>query len=196
MMQGFPVKHDQAFVYATEFIIPADYKDKIINVRFEGVYSYARVWVNGIYIRDHSGGFTAWECDITSAVEPGKKATMMLEVIDKADEISYASGYAKHQIGGILRNVNLIASPENSPVLVNISTDFDNKYKDATLIVAGVIREAEEDCKLMLELYNSDEQKVELNSSEISVKGKEFIIENMVPEPAKMGSRAPQFIPA
>lgn len=191
MMQGFAIKHDQAFVYATDFFIPADYKEKIINVRFEGVYSYARVWVNGIYIRDHSGGFTAWECDITSAVEPGKTAKMMIEVIDKADEISYASGYAKHQIGGILRNVNLIASPGNSPVLVNISTDFDKNYKDATLVVEGKIRKAEDDCKLMLELYNSAKQKLELNSSEISVDDKEFIIRNLLIEPQKWEAEHP-----
>src|ERR1035437_5868575 len=111
MMQGFPIKHDQPFVYKKKFTVPEDFKGKVIKLRFEGVYSYARIWVNSKYIRDHSGGFTVWECDITPVVVPGKKAILTVEVTDKADEISYASGYAKHPIGAILRNVSLLAVP-------------------------------------------------------------------------------------
>ncbi|MDP2844403.1 MAG: hypothetical protein Q8O06_12305, partial [Acetobacterium sp.] len=132
MMQGFSIKHDIPFVYAKELFIPADYADKIVILRFEGVYSYARVWINGAYIRDHSGGFTAWDCDITSVVTPGKSALLMIEVTDKADEISYASGYAKHQIGGILRNVSLLALPAGYPEQLVITTDLDDKYSNAT----------------------------------------------------------------
>ena len=51
MMQGFPVRHDKPFVYKRMIDIPSDYKGKYIALRFEGVYSYARVWVNGNFIR-------------------------------------------------------------------------------------------------------------------------------------------------
>ena len=78
MMQGFLIKHDQPFVYKKEFSVPADFKGKVIKLRFGGVYSYARVWVNGKYIREHSGGFTPWECDISSFVVAGKKAHISL----------------------------------------------------------------------------------------------------------------------
>ena len=60
MMQGYAIKHDQPFTYKKDICIPADYKGKIVKIRFEGVYSYARVWINGKYICDHSGGFTSW----------------------------------------------------------------------------------------------------------------------------------------
>lgn len=70
MMQGYAVKHDQPFTYKKDISIPADYKGKIVKIRFEGVYSYARVWINEKYICDHSGGFTSWECDITPEVIP------------------------------------------------------------------------------------------------------------------------------
>ncbi len=91
---------------------------------FDGVYSYARVWINGNYVRDHSGGFTRWECDITQYATPGESAMLTVEVTDKADEISYASGYAKHQIGGILRDVNLIALPSNYLHDITINTSY------------------------------------------------------------------------
>lgn len=191
MMQGFPIKHDQPFVYFTEFEIPADYKGKIIKLRFGGVYSYARVWVNGKYIRDHSGGFTAWECDITEAVGTGQKAQLLVEVTDKSDEISYASGYAKHQIGGILRYVSLMALPENYPVHLSITTDFDKEYKNALLIVEGQTLIEGKGYSVSLELSDSTRRKVELKSSEHLLQGKEFRIENQVAEPDKWDAEHP-----
>ena len=44
-MQGFAIKHDQAYIYKQQFEIPADFKSKQIQLNFYGVYSYARVWV-------------------------------------------------------------------------------------------------------------------------------------------------------
>ena len=111
-MQGFPIKHDLAYAYKTSFEIPGDYAGKQIQLNFYGVYSYARVWVNGQFIREHYGGFTKWSCNITDVVKPGETAILTLELTDRSDEISYGSGYAKHQIGGILRGVNLLAMPK------------------------------------------------------------------------------------
>jgi beta-galactosidase len=132
-MQGFAIRHNTPVAYKRSAWIPQDWAGRRIKIRFEGVYSYARVWVNGVYIRDHSGGFTPWECDITGVVKPGNSAVMTVEVTDKDNEISYASGYAKHQIGGILRNVSLIALPNNFPESIAINTSFDSRYSDAEL---------------------------------------------------------------
>ena len=55
-MQGISIKHDIPFVYKKNIDIPEDFRGKRIEIQFDGVYSYARVWVNGKYIRDHSGG--------------------------------------------------------------------------------------------------------------------------------------------
>jgi beta-galactosidase len=191
MMQGIPIKHDQPFVYSHEINIPSDFEGKLIKIRFEGVYSYAKVWVNGNFIRDHSGGFTAWECDITSSVKPGEKANLIVEVTDRADEISYASGYAKHQIGGILRNVSLMALPENYPEFINVTTDLDDKYKDVTLKVTGVCTKLSENCKVALDLFDADEKKVKLNESHTVVTGNEFEISNLLVNPLKWDPEHP-----
>jgi beta-galactosidase len=191
MMQGIPVKHDEPFLYKRDFVIPADFSGKIIIVRFEGVYSYTRVWVNGKFIRDHSGGFTPWDCDITSAAEPGQKAVIEVEVTDRADEISYASGYAKHQIGGILRNVTLAALPENYPVKVAITTDFDNQYRDAVLTVRGSTRNAGKDYRLAMELFDPGNRKIDLKTPSGSFMESEFTISNSIVNPVKWDSEHP-----
>ncbi|MEA3477621.1 MAG: hypothetical protein U9R60_05545 [Bacteroidota bacterium] len=110
-MQGFAIKHDQPYVYKTRFDVPADYKGKQILLNFYGVYSYARVWINGDFVREHYGGFTKWSCNVTEYVSAGETATLTVEIVDRTDDISYGSGYAKHQIGGILRDVELAAIP-------------------------------------------------------------------------------------
>jgi beta-galactosidase len=132
-MQGFAIKHDKPFAYKKDFKVPAHFKNKDIFLCFEGVYSYARVWVNGKYVRDHSGGFTPWECNITSLVKPGSNACVILEVTDKINEQSYASGYAKHQIGGILRDVYIKVLSQNRINSFDIKTSLDSEYKNAIL---------------------------------------------------------------
>lgn len=132
-MQGYAIRHDEPFVYKRTFTVPADYAGKRVILRFDGVYSHALLSVNGHPIREHNGGFTRWETDITSWVYPGKENEVELEVTDRLDEISYASGYAHHPIGGILRDVTLFAIPENHIYDAYVETDLDSLYQDAEL---------------------------------------------------------------
>ena len=89
--------------------------------------------VNGKFVREHHGGFTRWETDITSFVRIGKKNEIQLAVVDRLDEISYASGYAHHPIGGILRDVTLFALPESHLYDIGVETHLDSLYQDADL---------------------------------------------------------------
>lgn len=132
-MQGFAIKHDTPYVYKHRFEIPADYGDNQILLNFYGVYSYARVWVNGEYIREHYGGFTKWACDISDVARVGESNTLTVEITDRMDDISYGSGYAKHQIGGILRDVELVALPPQNFEQLYFETDLDDEYNNATL---------------------------------------------------------------
>lgn len=142
-MQGFAIKHDEPFAYKTEFNIPKDFEGKQINLVFYGVYCYTRVWVNGKYIRDHHGGFTKWEGDITDFVISGEKAELTVEVTDRIDDISFGSGYAKHQIGGILKDVELVALPKLNFKQLYFETNLDENYKDAELKVFYELSQAE-----------------------------------------------------
>lgn len=134
-MQGFAIKHDQPYVYKQRFLVPDDFQGKQVKLNFYGVYSYARVWVNGEFVRDHFGGFTKWECDITKLVKAGEEAILTVEITDRTDDISFASGYAKHQIGGILRDVELVAQPIQNFKKLWFETDLDENFENAELQV-------------------------------------------------------------
>lgn len=133
VMQGYAIEHDKPFTYRKSFTVPADYAGKHTILRFDGVYSHARLFVNGTFVREHHGGFTRWETDVTPFVRPGKKNEIRLEVTDRLDDISYASGYAHHPIGGILRDVTLFVLPETCLYDFYAETHLDAAYEDAVL---------------------------------------------------------------
>lgn len=132
-MQGYALEHDKAVTYKKKVAIPADYRNKKVILRFDGVYSYTRLWVNGTYVCDHHGGFTRWEADITSLAKVGKLNEIKLEVTDRKDEISYASAYAHHPIGGILRDVTVYALPKANLADFFVETVMDSLYNNACL---------------------------------------------------------------
>ena len=87
-MQGYGIEHDKPVLYKKKITIPSDYKGKDVILRFDGVYSYAKLWVNRKFAAEHSGGFTRWETCITDLVKVGATNEIKLEVTDKLDDVS------------------------------------------------------------------------------------------------------------
>jgi hypothetical protein len=167
-MQGFAIKHDKPFIYKKEFDVPAHFINQDIFLCFDGVYSYARVWVNGTYIRDHTGGFTPWECDITALVRPGEKAWITVECTDKKNDQSFASGYAKHQIGGILRDVYVKALSHARINTCHVETILDADYKDAVLAV-DLSLQFEGNAELTVTLFDPKGNRIKLPDSKVTL---------------------------
>ncbi|WP_406417262.1 hypothetical protein OH809_35965 [Streptomyces sp. NBC_00873] len=136
-LQIEPVPSDTECAYTVEVAVPADFAGKRVMLRFDGVYSYARLWVNGTAVRTHDGGFTTWYADITSLVTPGREAVVTLGVTDRPTSIARQSDYAHHIIGGILREVTLMALPASHLTRLHADTTFDSAYRDATLTVTA-----------------------------------------------------------
>ncbi|MFI0939709.1 glycoside hydrolase family 2 TIM barrel-domain containing protein [Streptomyces sp. NPDC021020] len=136
-LQGQTVPSDVECAYSATVDVPADFAGMRIMLRFDGVYSYARLWVNGTLVRTHDGGFTTWYADITSLVTPGKPATVTVGVTDRPTSIADQSEYAHHTIGGILRDVTLVALPVSCLTRLHADTTFDASYTNATLTVTA-----------------------------------------------------------
>ncbi|MFJ5843878.1 glycoside hydrolase family 2 TIM barrel-domain containing protein [Streptomyces sp. NPDC092903] len=136
-LQGETVPSDTECAYAVKIAVPADFTGKRVMLRFDGVYNYARLWVNGTAVRTHDGGFTTWYADITALVTPGREALVTLGVTDRATSIAGQSDYAHHIIGGVLRDVTLVALPAAHLTRLHADTAFDSAYKDATLTVTA-----------------------------------------------------------
>jgi hypothetical protein len=201
--QGIQLARDNEFAYKRSLEIPAEARGKKVLLCFDGVYSYARVWVNGNFVRDHHGGFTSWHCDITEWVTPGQTAWLAVGVTDRSDDISYASNYAKHYIGGILRSVKLVILSPDYVARLHVETDFDSSYEDARLkVLAKVLmdsgrgapyRPARGGVKLNLHLTDPQGRSVPLTPSSLafSADQPEKLLEIPVSSPLKWDAEHP-----
>jgi len=135
--QGFKIAPNSEYPIKRIVQIPEDFRGKKVLLRFDGVQSYARVWVNGELVRDHHCGFTSWDCDVTSLITPGKTLWITVGVTDRTDDISYASQYAKHVVAGIRRGVKMVALPPEHLTRLHAETDFDASYANAQLKVTA-----------------------------------------------------------
>ena len=139
VMQGFDIDNNTEYYYQRELDIPKDYAEKRIILRFDGVYSDARCWIDGRFVCRHTGGFTSWDADITDYVRAGSTATLTVGVADLEGSAvgnynpdgqvkgnpAWASFYAHHNIGGILRDVMLVALPRTFLAQLHVDTRFD-----------------------------------------------------------------------
>lgn len=132
-MQGYAVPHDKEVVYRKKFRLPQSFAGSRTILRFNGTYSYATLIINGKYVREHRGGFSRWETDVTDWVKPGKENTIELKLIDPIEEISYGSGYAHHPICGILRSVEMFAVPDTYMTDLRVDARLDTTFTDARL---------------------------------------------------------------
>ncbi|MCP5538002.1 MAG: glycoside hydrolase family 2 [Akkermansiaceae bacterium] len=140
--QGFDIDPKQPTAYMRTFEVPAAWKNRLVKLRFDAVFSDCEVFVNGKPVGAHTGGFTPFEIDITAAIIPGPN-TLSLRVTSwsLADQMASASKYACHPLGGISRDVTLFSVPKTHLKDVIIRTDFDAQFNDAqldlTLKIAG-----------------------------------------------------------
>jgi hypothetical protein len=106
--------------YRREFSLPTSFQPgRRAFLEFEGVGSYAKIWVNGIYVGEHKGGRTCFSLDITSAIAPGKTNLLAVRADhpEKIQDLPYVCGGCwgspnteGSQPFGIFRPVHLLAT--------------------------------------------------------------------------------------
>jgi beta-galactosidase len=136
VMQGFTVAPNTHAAFERSFTVPWDWAGGRVKLHCDGVYSDARIFVNGRFAGSHLGGFTAFELDITDLVRPKTKNTILIGVQNNsiADDLASGSYYAAHQLGGISRNIYLINVPKVSVNDIYSQTRFDPAFVNAMLI--------------------------------------------------------------
>ncbi len=141
-MQGFAVKPWTAAGYLKTVVLPQAWAGRRVVLRFDGVQSEVKVWINGRTAGSHSGGFNAFEFDVTALLRPGAANTIAAAVQNEslADELASGTQYAAYQFGGITRKAALLAFPEVHIAALRIVTTFDGKYEDARLRVSFSVR--------------------------------------------------------
>ena len=76
---------DKALWYERSFTVPKKWKGRDVLLHFGAVDWKAEVWVNGIKVGEHSGGYTPFCFNITSALKKSGKQTLRVRVWDATD---------------------------------------------------------------------------------------------------------------
>jgi len=77
--------------YKKEFEVPRNMKGKTVILHFGAVDYYCQVWVNDVFILDHTGGHIGFEADITHALKDGLNE-IKLKVHDDASDMEMPRG--------------------------------------------------------------------------------------------------------
>lgn len=126
------------FWYETDFFVPKEWKGSCIELRFGSVTHRAEVYLNGIRVAEHEGGFTPFAANITSEVNYGETNRVVVAANNELNEINIPCGrtitlengrkmskpyFDFYNYSGIHRSVWLVRKP-----VCNI-TDYDLTYE-------------------------------------------------------------------
>ena len=109
---GRRINDRNELVYQRTFTVPSTWKNKRVLLHFGAVDWKADVWVNGIKVGSHTGGFVPFSFDITPALD-SKINTLTVKVWDPTDrsyqprgkQVSNPSGIWYTPVSGIWQTV-------------------------------------------------------------------------------------------
>lgn len=115
------------FWYETDFIVPEEWKGKNVAVRFDAATHRAEVYVNGVFITKHEGGFLPFTANINDAVKWNEKNKIVVHMNNELSYETLPAGTTKvlkngvkmskpffdfFNYSGLQRPVRLIATPK------------------------------------------------------------------------------------
>jgi hypothetical protein len=163
-------RHGYAW-YRKTFTTKVKGKGKRYFIYFEGVGSYATVWVNGVLIGSHAGGRTTFTLDITKAIHLDKPNLLAVRADHPANirDLPWVCGGCSDEWGfsegsqpmGIFRPVHLVVTNDVriEPHGVHIWNDSKVSEISATLNIAVEIKNYSErprKIELVSRLINRD----------------------------------------
>ena len=152
---GRTITGEDALWYQREIVIPARWKGDRIMLNFGAVDWHAQVFVDGIFVGEHKGGYAPFSFDITDYLARGRKHVLKLKVLDSTDnswqprgkQILKPYGVWYTAVSGIWQTVWMEAVPQ-SHVNSYLATS-DINAKTLTVNVDAELQEGDV-CKVVL----------------------------------------------
>ena len=127
--------------YRRTFTIPVDWATaERIVLRFDGVESRYKVWVNGTVIGVGTGSRLAQEFDVTEAVRPGENVLAVR--VHQWSASSYVEDQDQWWMPGIFRHVTLQARPQGGIDDVWLRTPFEGTGDSGSGVIDAEIAAA------------------------------------------------------
>ncbi len=136
---AYPIPVDPPFVpdenqtgdYRRVFDLPASWPQSAAVIRFEGVDSCARVWLNGVELGVSRGSRLPVEFDASAALVPGRNVLTVR--VHQYSSGTYLEDQDTWRMSGIFRDVALLARPAAGVRDVFVHADYDAATGGGTL---------------------------------------------------------------
>lgn len=130
--------------YHRTFEVPADWADDRLLLHFGAVDWQATVWVNGVEVGQHEGGYDAFSFDITDALTAEGEQDLVVAVFDPTEgtqprgkQVITPGGIWYTPTTGIWQTVWLEPVPASSISELWISTDIDTSTLKVRAVLEG-----------------------------------------------------------
>jgi beta-galactosidase/beta-glucuronidase len=138
-----PVGPDNILWYRTKFSVPATFKGKNILLHFGAVDWATEVFINGMKIGSHQGGYDPFTFDITSFLKSGNNQLLEMKVTDPVDkgpqprgkQVLKPEGIWYTSVTGIWRTVWIEGVPKTYISSTRQIPDIDHQTLKAEILV-------------------------------------------------------------
>jgi beta-galactosidase len=121
--------------YRVRFTVPADWPAGRSRLRFDGVDSCARVWLNGTELGVISGSRLPAEFDVTGTLRPAGQPNLLAVRVHQWSSGSYLEDQDMWWLSGIFRRVMLLARPDGGVRDWFVHAGYDHRTGRGTLRV-------------------------------------------------------------
>ncbi len=125
-------------LYIRHFSLPGNWINREVFVRFEGVDSAFNVWINGKRVGYSKGSHLPTEINITNYLQSGRNE-IAVQVFKWSDG-SYLEDQDMWRLSGIFRDVLIFSTPRLRVRDIEVHTELDAEYKDASLHLSIKLR--------------------------------------------------------
>ncbi len=186
--------------YRTNFIPPSEFKNKIIRLRFNGVFYLTSVWLNGEKLGENEGYFFPFEFDISDKIDFEKENSIAVKVTCEDEKNMWnkkqITGVLSHwdasdpvtNPGGIWKSVELISTDQayfkNIKIIPKILSEKKAKIKVIYIIESK--KDLEINLKIKVSPKNFEGKNINLDLTKKLVIGTNTIYEEIEIDDAKL----------
>ena len=156
--------------YRKHFTLAATESNRLVTVRFDGVYMNADFWINGMLLGNHPYGYTGFEFDLTPYLKPaGEENVISVRVRNEGKNSRWYSG------SGIFRHTWLsVTDPIYVPTSgVFVTTPEVSKDKAMVKIASEVCNSTGSDADVVVRtrVLNPKDKTVQTTESQLHLSG-------------------------
>jgi len=138
--------------YRTTFFVPTMWQDRKTIIQFQGVNSAFYLWCNEKFVGYGQDSRLTSDFDLTPYLKSGKNQLSVMVI--RWSDASYMEDQDMWWLSGIFRPVFLLSKPSDVAIQdVEIQTQLDASYKDATLKVITTLTNKTEAHRVEIKLF-------------------------------------------